>query len=302
MVRFLEAVIVGLGNGATIALIAVGFVIIYKSTRVINFAQPALMILGGYLVSVWAAGEGMSFFTAVPLAVLTTGGIALVLERLTMRPLVGEPVFIAAIVTVGLDLILRTVVNQRIGPFIRPVGDPWGFSRITLPGGMTTQQRYLIMLLVTGVVVGLLLLFFKRSRMGLAMRATAFDQEVALVNGVGVGAVFALSWLIAGGLAALAGTFVGTGSGIEVSSFIVAFKALPAIIIGGLDSIEGAVVGALSVGVIEALTATYQGAQVGQCCAFLGTNFSVISPFVVMLLVLLVRPYGLFGTPEVERV
>jgi branched-chain amino acid transport system permease protein len=147
------------------------------------------------------------------------------------------------------------------------------------------------------VIVVLLFAFFKYSRMGLAMRATSFDQEVALAQGISVGTVFALSWAIAGALAAVAGAFIGTG-GIDQTTWIQALKALPAIILGGLDSIGGAVVGGFAVGLVEALVATYQG----QYAPWLGNNFAVVSPYVLMLLVLMIKPYGLWGTPEVERV
>lgn len=301
MERFLEAIVVGLGNGSTIALIAVGFVVVYKSTNVVNFAQPALMVAGGYMVSVFSVSQGLNFFLAVGLAILVTVAIGLVIERLALRPMVGESAFVAAVITVGVDIVVRTILNRQIGPFIRPVGDPWGLGQFEV-GGIAMQQRHLAMGAVAAVVIGGLMLFFQRSRTGLAMRATALDQEVASVQGINVGFMFALSWAIAGALAAVGGSFVGTGAGIEQGSFIVAFKALPAIIIGGMDSVGGAVIGGLTVGVIEALVATFQGTQPGQCCAFLGTSFSSISGFVVMLGVLLLRPYGLFGTPEVERV
>lgn len=301
MERFIGALVQGLGDGSVIALIALGFVVIYKSTLVINFAQPALMVAGGYFVSILAVSQGMSFYVAVPLAIVVTAVLGLVIERVTMRPMVGEPVFVAAIVTLGVDIVVRNILNRQIGAFVRPVGDPWGLSTFNI-GGANVQQRYIWMIIVSGVVVALLFAFFKYSRIGLAMRATAFDQEVALAQGINVGLVFALSWAIAGALAAVGGTFVGTGSGLDQTSFVIAFKALPAIILGGLDSLGGAVVGGLVVGVVEALVATYQGGQPGQCCAVLGDNFSVVSPYVIMLLVLLVRPYGLWGTPEIERV
>lgn len=301
MEKLAEALLIGLGNGSTIALIAVGFVVIFKSTGVVNFAQPALMVAGGYLVSVFAVSRGMNFFLAVALAVLATVVLGVFVERLTMRPLVGESAFTAAVVTVGVDIVVRNLVNRQIGPFIRPVGDPWGLKTVSF-GAVDTQQRYLVMFGVMAVIIGALFTFFRRSRVGLAMRATALDQEVAYVQGVNVGAMFTLAWVIAGALAAVGGTFVGTGSGIEQQSFIVAFKALPAIIIGGLDSLGGAVVGGLLIGILEAVISTYQGNQPGQVLGFLGSSFASISGFVLMLIVLMVRPYGLFGTKEVERV
>ncbi len=297
MTRFVQALVTGLGTGSIYALLAVGFVVIYKATRVINFAQPALMLAGGTLVSILAVTAGLNFFVAVGLSVLAIGLLGLVIERLALRPMVGKPVFIAAIITLGVDSIVRVVTNRFIGLDVRPVGDPWGLSTVTL-GGVVVQQRYLYMTLISAVIVAGLLTFFKRSRTGLAMRATAFDQEAALAQGVSVGRMFALSWLIAGALAAVAGAFVGTGSGIDQQTWIIALKALPAIILGGLDSVGGAVIGGLLVGVFEALVAIYQP----QFAPWLGDNFAVVSPYLLMLLVLLVRPYGLFGTPEVERV
>lgn len=297
MTRFGQAVVEGLGNGSVYALLALGFVIIYKATKVISFAQPALMVVGGLWVSFLAVELGWPFWVALAVAAVATAVIGLLLERLALRPLVGEPVFIVAIVTLALDVILRTLANRYIGTRIRTVGDPWGI-RVLDVGGVAVQQRYLGMIVVTVVVVTALVAFFRYSRYGLAMRAAAFDQETAMAQGVSVGFVFALSWAIAAALAAVAGMFVGTGQGIDQGTWTIALKALPAIILGGLDSIGGAVIGGLAIGVVEALVGTYQA----EFAPWLGNNFSVVSPYVLMLLVLLVRPYGLFGTPEVERV
>lgn len=301
MDRFLQTLVVGLGNGSIYALLAVGFVVIYKSTLVINFAQPALMIAGALATSILAVSLGWPFWLAVVVAVVLTAGVGMLSERLALRPMVGKPAFVAAIVTLGVDIILRNIENRIIGSNIRAMGDPFALNTIK-PGGVIIFTRDLATIAVTVVVVVALFAFFKYSRIGLAMRATAFDQEVALAQGISVGTVFSLSWAIAGALAALAGVFIGMKSGIEQTTFAQAFKALPAIILGGLDSVGGAVVGGLAVGIIEALFASYQGSQPGQYAAWLGNNFSTVSPYLIMLLVLLVRPYGLFGTPEIERV
>jgi branched-chain amino acid transport system permease protein len=164
--------------------------------------------------------------------------------------------------------------------------------------GVDVQKRYLFMFGTTLVLVGALFLFFRYSRMGLAMRAAALDQEVALAQGVSVGAVFALSWAIAGALAAVAGMFVSTEVGVDQNLWIIALKALPVIILGGLDSLGGAVIAGLAIGVIEALVSTY-GPDVAP---WLGGEFSLVTPYLVMILVLLVRPFGLFGTREVVRI
>ncbi|MFI6292366.1 branched-chain amino acid ABC transporter permease [Nonomuraea sp. NPDC050790] len=295
MTGLLESIIRGLGSGSVYALLALGFVIIYKATRVISFAQPSLMLAGAVAVSYLAEVTG--FYLAVLLAALLIAGVALGIERVAIRPMVGRPVFVVAIITLGVDVVVRVVVNGFIGRDVRQMGDPWGLRQVTL-GPLVVQQRWLAMLAVTAVLVTLLFLFFRHTRYGLAMRAAAFDQETALAQGVSVGAVFAMSWALAGFLAAIAGMFVGTGQGVEQLTWIVALKALPAIIVGGLDSLGGAVVGGLTIGVVESLFQSYQG----EFAPWLGQNFAVVTPYVVMLVVLLVRPYGLFGTREVERV
>lgn len=295
MIEFLEALTRGLGQGSIYALIALGFVIIYKSTLVVSFAQPALMITGA--VAMIALQPRIGFWAAVPVAMIATAGVGLVVERTALRPMIGQPVFVVAIITIGVDIILRVIQNRYLGTNIRFVGDPWGFDNTSI-GGVLINHRDIARLVTTLIAVSILFTFFKYSRFGLGMRAAAFDQETALAQGINVGRVFAVSWAIAGALAALAGVFVDGGSGISQGTWIIALKALPAIIIGGLDSVGGAVVGGLAVGVIEALVGTYQT----EYFPWLGANFALVSPYVLLLLVLLVKPYGLFGTPEVERV
>jgi branched-chain amino acid transport system permease protein len=293
--QLLQSLFSGLGQGSAYALVALGFVVIYRSTKIISFAQPALMVVGATLVSFLGVSRfGLPFFLAVPIAMVLTALVGMIVERTALRPMIGKPVFVVAIITIGVDITLRTIVNRFIGVQLRPMGDPWAFNVFTV-GGVQLQQRFLVMMVTTAVVVALLFAFFRFSRNGLAMRAVAFDQETALAQGISVGRVFQLSWAIAGALAALAGMFVSTGAGVDQGTWVIALKALPAIIIGGLDSVGGAVIGGLVVGVVESLVAAYQP-------AWLGDNFSLVSPYVVLLLVLLVKPYGLFGTPEVERV
>ena len=297
MTKFLQAVAVGLGRGSIYALLALGFVIIYKSTRIISFAQPALMLAGAVIVSYLAVGAGLNFFLAVGLAMVLTAVLGLTIERSALRPMVGHPVFIVAIITIGIDVVVRVIANRFIGVRVLSVGDPWKLKQYML-GGVRVQQRYVWMFVITMILVALLFAFFKYSRMGLAMRATSFDQEVALAQGIPVGTVFAISWAIAGALAAVAGSFVGAGTTIDQQTWVIALVALPAIILGGLDSVGGAVIGGLAVGLFESLVGTYQQ----KYAPWLGNNFSVVSPYVLMMIVLMLRPYGLFGTREVERV
>jgi branched-chain amino acid transport system permease protein len=211
--------------------------------------------------------------------------------------MVGRPAFTVAIITLGIDVAVRVVDAAAIGPDVRHVGDPWGLKTLTLPGGIVMEQRHIAMVVTTAVLIAGLFAFFRYTRTGLAMRAAAYDQEAALAQGVSVGAVFALSWALAGALAAVAGTFAAVGGSVSESLWIVALTALPVIILGGLDSLPGAVIGGIAVGIVQEVTASYE-----PHLSWLGGNVSVVTPYVVMLLVLLVRPYGLFGTREVTRV
>lgn len=294
MIELVESVLRGIGTGSIYALLALGFVIIYKATRVISFAQPAFMLAGVVMVTYLVQVTG--FWAAVPLAAVLTAALALGVERVAVRPMVGRPAFVVAIITLGVDVAVRVVVNAFIGLDVRNVNDPWGLRTVGL-AGIDMQQRHVAAIVAATALVAALFAFFRFTRMGLAMRAAAEDQEAALAQGVSVGAVFAVSWALAGGLAAVAGTFAAAGASVDAALWLIALTALPVIILGGLDSLPGAVVGGLAVGVLQELTATYQNHA-----PWLGGNVSVITPYVLMLLVLLVRPYGLFGTREVERV
>jgi len=297
MTQFLQALIDGGSRAAVYALVALGFVIIYKSMQVLNFAQPALVMLGGYWVLYFATVWGWSFWIALALGVVLAALTGIVVERITLRPMVGKPVFAVAILTIGLNTVMTIVAIDLLGVDLRLMGDPWGLQFLTL-GGLNIAYRQVAAIVTVIVLVGFLLAFFKFSRLGLAMRATAFDQEVALTQGVSVSTVFALSWALAAVFAMFAAVFIGSGVGLDRSAEAIALRALPVVVVGGLDSVTGALVGAVVVGVAETLAATYQP----KYAPFLGNGFSQLVPYVVMFLVLLVRPYGLFGTKEIERV
>jgi branched-chain amino acid transport system permease protein len=299
MSTFLQAVANGLSLAAIYALVALGFVIIYKSMQVLNFAQPALLLLGGYWVLYFATVWGLPFFFAIVLGAILAALSGVIVERTTLRPMVGKPVFAVAIVTIGLNTVLTVIALDLMGLELRQMGDPWGLDTVTF-GGITMAHRQIAAIVTVVILVGLLLVFFKYSRMGLAMRAAAFDQEVALTQGVSVTAVFALSWAISAVLAMFGGVFLGSGFGFDRSASVSALKALPVVVVGGLDSIPGALAGALLVGQAEIMVATYQSQF--SWLSWLGQGFSQVVPYLVMFIVLLVRPYGLFGTKEIERV
>lgn len=300
MTRFLEVSIEGVALGAVYALLALSFVIIYRATKVISLAQPSIMLLAAYFAVYFRAIIGLGFWYALLIAVAMGAAVASIVERLVVRPLAGlrEAIFAAVMVTIGVDVILRVIGNNLIGSGVRAVNDPWGLSSFHM-GSIRIFERDVAAILVAAVVAAALLVFLRWSRYGLAMRATAVDQESAQAKGIPIGRMFNLSWLLAGALAGVAGTFVAVGGGgLSQAAWAVALKALPVIILGGLDSIGGALLAGVIIGLAEAITAVYQPGT----APWLGSNFSIVVPYVVMVAVLLVRPYGLFGTREVERV
>jgi len=297
MTQLLQALVNGLALAAVYALIALGFVIIYKSMQVLSFAQPGLLLIGAYWVTYFATTWGMPFWLALVVAVILSALLGVVIERGFLRPMVGKPIFAVAIMTIGIDLVIRIITLDLVGVDVLPTGAPWGLKVVEF-GGLNIAHRQIAAVITAVALVALLLAFFKYSRFGLAMRATAFDQEVALSQGVNVSAVFATSWAIGAVLAMAAGIFLGPGGAFDRSMAVSALKALPVIVVGGLDSIAGALAGALIIAMAEMLAATYQP----QYAEFLGKNFSQVVPYLVMFVVLLVKPYGLFGTKEVERV
>ncbi|MDN5745464.1 MAG: branched-chain amino acid ABC transporter permease, partial [Nocardioidaceae bacterium] len=254
MTQLVEAVSGGLGLGSIYALLALGFVIIYKSMRVISFAQPAFLLAGTVLASYLVPKVG--FFGALIISAIAIAGVALIVERVAIRPMVGKAVFVIAIITIGIDIIVRTVTGMFIGNDQRTVGDPWGLGNWKV-NGVYIAHRDVAALVVAAILVIALLAFFRWTPIGLAMRASALDQEAAMAQGVSGGTVFAVSWGLAGALASVAGVFAATGRTFDQNHWQIALVALPVIILGGLDSLGGAVLGGLIIGVTQQVVATY---------------------------------------------
>ena len=306
MTVFLQASFEGLALGAVYSLVAIGFVLIYKATDVLSFSQPALAVVGAGAISALAVDRGINFWIAFIIALIATGLLGSLLERIFLRPMVGEPVFSVAILTLGLDIILRTVLDNWIGVNPRFMGDPivsWGQTGSIIAGGVVFKFQEIGALLTAVLAVIFLGYFFKVSKYGLAMRATSLDQEASLAQGINVGRIFGLVWFIGGILAAFAGFFITGGFNLLTqASFISAFRALPAVVIGGLDSIPGAIVGSLIIGLTQGYVAYYQFPFEAATGITLGSGFSLLAPYLIMFGILIVKPDGLFGTEEVERV
>jgi branched-chain amino acid transport system permease protein len=298
MDEFVQLCFNGLALGARYALVALGFVIIYRATGVINFAQGALVALGAYLTYAFANGAELPFALAVLLAVVCASLFGAGLERVVLRRMVGEPVFAVIMITIGLLFIIDQAITAIWGFDALNLADPWGVETVAA-GGVVMAVRDLWTLAIAAAVLGGFFLFFRLSTLGVAMRATAIDAEAALAQGISVRRVFGVSWAISAGLAALAGVTLASGpAALSPTIGAIALVAFPAMIVGGMDSPAGAVAGGLIIGLTQALTAGYQQ----DVAPWLGQNFAVVMPYVVMIVILLVRPYGLFGTPEVRRV
>jgi branched-chain amino acid transport system permease protein len=292
---FLQLLFQGFALGCIYALVALGFTVVYRASKVINFAQGSLLLVGAYLVSVLATGLNLPFALAViaTIALLAVGGATF--QMTVLRRMLGQPVFVLVMITIGLSIAIDAAIPAIFGGNDRILGDPWGASAIKA-GGVTFSWVRIWTVLCTGLILAGYFAFDRFSRYGLAMRATAADEEAALAVGVPVRRVYALTWAIAGGVAAVGGLFLaGFPSSVNPSLGDVALRAFPAIILGGLDSPPGAVVGGISIGIVEVMSSGYAPAS-------LGSNFSSVAPYVVMILVLLCRPYGLFGARPVERV
>ena len=351
--KFVDQLIAGVSVGMIYALVALGFVIIYKATGVINFAHGAMMAMGAYLafdlrdgfalpwwvalslgallamlpakylagklperwgrggvlavwvpawvgMAVWLHAEAeLGFWLRLVLAAILTAYVGIGFEWLVLRRMIGHSALAVVMATLGLEIVLRVLIELRYGPNLFSLDAPFS-GDAELFGYDVYVGRIWAVALTLGALVGCYV-FFRWSRMGLAMRATAVDLEAARVVGVSVRTVFALSWAIAAALATLAGVLLVTsvpGSALTPAVVTIGLRAFPAVIVGGLDSMGGAILGGLLLGVVEMMVAGYQPSA----APFLGEGFHQVAAYLVMILVLLVRPQGLFGSPEIKRV
>lgn len=296
MTTFLELLLGGLSMGSVYALIALGFVVIFKATEVVNFAHASLLLAGGYVTA--SLHEELGFWLALLAGTLAAAAVGAAIEFLVMRRYRGQDQSVLAIVTIGVDILLITDLTRRIGTDVLSLGDPWG-DRVVHLGPVTVPQTRIAAILAAGLLITVFLLVFRHTSWGVAMRAAAEQPETAALMGVRLGRVSLAAWAVAGALAAVAALFltVFPTPGLERATSLAALKAFPAAILGGLDSTTGALAGGLIVGVTEALATGYQGQL-----TFLGRGIGDLAPYVVMVAVLLIRPAGLFGTKELARV
>jgi branched-chain amino acid transport system permease protein len=299
MANFIQLAFGGLALGCDYALIALGFTIIFKASEVINFAQGEFLLVGAYVVSAVMFAWHLHFVLALLIGMAVTVVLGVVFERLVLRRMIGRPPFTIIMVTIGLNVLLLTAVTIAVGAKLPRSPAPFDFASGFSVAGVEFGTNSIATIVTTILVCAALYGFFRFTKYGLAMRATALDQEAALAMGINVSAVYALAWAISGAIATIGGIFLAASNPtFDTSLGNTALVAFPAIILGGLDSIPGAVVGGIAIGLIYELTQGYAS----RFTSTLGTGFYVIVPYLVMILVLLIRPYGLFGTRKVERV
>lgn len=289
MTSFIQLTIYGLADGAILALAALGFVLIYKASGVINFAQGEFLLVGAYVFYTAFALLHLPVALAVVSGVLVAVVIGVAIERLLLRPLIGEAPIAVIMVTIGLSAVLRALVQIAYGTTPATMAKILPAGSVELFGAAVPSNR-LVAIAIAAVVLAAFTAFFRWSRHGVAMRAVADDQQAALVQGISVTRIFAMAWAMAAGSAVIAGVLIGDIA--EVSQNLSGFGLIvfPVVILGGLDSVPGTIVGGVVAGVVS------------QYAEGLSPGASAIAPYLLLVLILLVRPYGLFGQLRIERV
>lgn len=295
MELFLQLVLNGIVIGSIYALVGLGFVVIYKSSAILNFAQGELLMLGAYVCLAIFTTARVPFAAAFVLTLLFSVVLGMLMERVLLRPMIGEPVISVIMLTLGLSSILKAVVQGIWGTDTRPYPELFPSAPIRI-GPLPVSQGYLYSVACVALLLILFSLFFKYTRAGIAMRATAFSQQVALSMGISVKKIFALSWSIAAVVSAVGGILLGgVRGGVDGAFALFGLKVIPVVILGGLDSVLGAIVGGLVMGVLENLSGGYLD-------PLFGGGVKEVAPFVALVAILTFRPYGLFGKVKIERV
>ncbi|PJF43920.1 MAG: branched-chain amino acid ABC transporter permease [Phototrophicales bacterium] len=333
--KFIQLTYNGFSQGILLALIALGLVLIYKATDVINFAHGEIMMLGAYIFAELIIRYKASLAVAIVVAALLLIVFGALIERLVLRPLIGEPIISVIMVTIGLSSIIEALVRlqwrsriidwqeadsglpEGVLPLFREIFPkdsgiyrelssgtyPLYSPETTIPFPLRYENVYLT--IIAAIFIAILILFFKYSKHGIAMRATADDQQAALSMGISVKRIFAIAWGIAALFAGIAGVLSGdTGTGANTGIPAIGLRAFPVIILGGLDSIVGAVIGGIVIGLLQSYSSGYLDPWLGENAEFLVLQVPTeqVLPYIVLIVVLMFRPYGLFGQQRIERV
>jgi branched-chain amino acid transport system permease protein len=295
MAIFFQTVVTGIMVGSLYSLVALGVVIIYKSTRVFNFAQGEMLMLGSLMAWTFSVYAGLPLWVIVVLVLTFAVMLGVAIEFLALRPLVGQPVLSMIIVTLALGAFFTGLANLLWGKdnyYLLPEivsKEPFVLA------GMAFSRQQIAAFLISLVFFGILTLFFHYTKWGLEMQAVANDHQAARSIGISTKTAFALSWVIASVVAIIAGVLIATISGVTLGMSAVAIKAFPVVILAGLESISGVIIAGPLVGIIEYLAGRYLDPYVG------GGSMD-IAPYFILILILIIRPQGLFGLKRIERV
>ncbi|MDB5840463.1 MAG: braD [Herminiimonas sp.] len=291
----LQFLLNGLIVGTLYGMVAMAFVLIYKASKIVNFAQGEFLLVGAWTCWWLLAQFNLPFYVGFLIVMVVMTLLGLLIQVVILRPLIGQPIISVIMVTIGLSVFMQAMMKWIFGTdpkSFKPI-----FDRKTVEiAGMNFETVYIMSAVLAVISMASFAYLFKATKIGLAMRATAFNQQVASSLGVSVKRIFAVSWAISAVVSGVAGIVVGAVNGVSAGLSSFGLKVFPAVILGGFDSIVGAVVGGILIGVLENLAEFVDGQYLQW------GNLYSIAPFYVLVLVLMIKPYGLFGTRDIERV
>lgn len=290
-----QLIVNGVIVGTLYGVVAMCFVLIYKSTRVVNFAQGEFLLIGAWTCWALLVKFELPFYVSFPLTLAFMVVFGILLQVVVLRPMIGEPIISVIMVTIGLSMFFQALVSWIFGGYTKAYPKIFETESVNILG-LQIESAYIMSMVISLIIMIGFFYFFKYSRMGLAMRATAFNQQIAQSLGISVKHVFAAAWAISAVVSALAGVVIGMVNGVSSALSFIGIKVFPVVILGGLDSIIGSIVGGLLIGVLENLAEFFdsQWLHIG--------NMYNIAPFYALVIILMIKPYGLFGTKDIERI
>lgn len=291
---FLQILIAGIVIGSIYSLVALGFTLIYKSTGIVNFAQGELLLVGAYICLHIIVSYNVPFVFAFIITLLFMFFFGFLIEKIFLRKMIGEPIISIIMLTIGLSSLLKSIVQIIWGTDTRTYPEIFPHEPVTI-GVLNISVVYIFSIIAIAIFLIIFTIFFKTTKTGVAMRAVASDQQASLSMGIDVRKIFALSWAIAAVVSTVGGILIGNINGINTNLSQFGLKVFPVVILGGLDSILGAIVGGVIIGVLENMVGGYID-------PLIGGGAKEVFPFAAMIIILLIKPYGLFGTVKVEKV
>ncbi len=291
----IQLLVNGVIIGTLYGVVAMCFVLIYKSTQIVNFAQGEFLLIGAWVCWWMLTYWQLPFWIGFPITLAFMMVFGILLQVIVLRPMIGEPIISVIMVTIGLSIFFQAMMKWIFGVWAKPYPEVFGTKSVSILG-LNVQTPYVMSMVISLVIMAGFAWFFKFSRLGLAMRATAFNQQVAQSLGISVKSVFAMAWAISAMVSALAGVVVGMVNGVSSALSFFGIKVFPVVILGGLDSIIGAILGGLIIGVLENVAEFVDSQYLNW------GNLYTIAPFYALIIILMIKPYGLFGTRQIERV